>query len=149
MKDIAREIRATVDEVYPLLARMTPEEVSRKARADKWCKKEILGHLIDSASNNHQRFVRASYNAAAEFPQYDQVEWVRIQRYAEAEWPVLVILWSAYNRHLSHVIERIPEAAWSAPCNMGGETPVPLASVIKDYLRHVRHHVQQILEKKP
>ena len=68
MKDIARDIRITIEEASPLLARMKPEVVSSKESAGKWSRKELLGHLIDSAANNHQRFVRASYNAAAALP---------------------------------------------------------------------------------
>jgi hypothetical protein len=147
MKDIAREIRIIVEEAAPLLSRMTPDQLSSKANPDEWSKKEILGHLIDSTANNHQRFVRAAYNAAAAFPPYAQTDWVRIQRYNESEWADLVVLWSAYNRHLSDVIERIPDDALSAPCNIGKEAPVPLEFVIKDYLRHIRHHLNSILEK--
>ena len=146
MKDIAREIRITVDEVSDLLSRMTPDQVSSKASPDNWSKKEILGHLIDSAANNHQRFVRAACNAAATFPPYNQTDWVRIQRYNESEWVGLVALWSAYNHHLSDVIERIPDDALSAPCNIGKEEPAPLEFVIRDYLRHVRHHLNTMLE---
>jgi hypothetical protein len=147
MKDIAREIRITVEEVSGLLSSMKPNEVSSKDSPDEWSKKEILGHLIDSAANNHQRFVRASCHSAATFPPYNQDDWVRIQRYNESEWATLVALWSAYNRHLSDVIERIPADALFSPCNIGKEEPVPLEFVIRDYLRHLRHHLNKILEK--
>jgi hypothetical protein len=129
------------------MARMKPDEVSLRRRPDGWSKKEILGHLIDSAANNHQRFVRAAYNAAASFPTYDQNAWVRIQQYHASEWAGLVTLWSAFNRHLSDVIERIPEEAKSSPCNVGKEEPVTLEFVVRDYLRHLRHHVSQIVEQ--
>jgi hypothetical protein len=74
VKDIAGEIRTVVDETAPLLSRMTPNQVASKGSPDVWSKKEILGHLIDSAANNHQRFVRAAHNAAATFPPYNQTE---------------------------------------------------------------------------
>ncbi len=112
-----------------------------------WSRKQILGHLIDSAANNHQRFVRAAANAGHLFPPYNQNDWVRIQRYDESEWKDLVLLWSAYNRHLSHVISRMPQDALSSPCNIGKEQPVTVEFVIKDYLRHLRHHVEQLLDK--
>ena len=146
MEHIAQEIRTIVNETSELFSRMEPDEVSYKEGPNKWSKKEVLGHLIDSAANNHQRFVRASYNAAAEFPQYSQSDWVRIQQYHESEWPELVALWSAYNRHLCHVIEHLPEEALSAPCNIGREEPVQLGFVIEDYLRHLRHHLSKLLE---
>ncbi|HVN78255.1 MAG TPA: DinB family protein [Terriglobia bacterium] len=147
MEHIAQEIRTIVKETSELLSRMEPDEVSYKEGPNKWSKKEMLGHLIDSAANNHQRFVRASYYAAEEFPQYSQIDWVRIQQYHESEWPELVALWSAYNRHLCHVIEHLPEEAFSAPCNIGREEPVQLGFVIEDYLRHLRHHLSKLLEK--
>ena len=125
---------------------MNDDEVGFKPAPQEWSKKEILGHLIDSAANNHQRFVRAVNKVAAHFPTYDQDEWVRIQRYNEAPWSSLVALWSGYNHHLGHVIECIPEDAVSSPCNIGKENPVPLDFVIRDYLRHLRHHLEDILE---
>ena len=145
MKDIAQQIRSILATVEPQLSRMDPEEAGLKTDPDKWSKREILGHLIDSAANNHQRFVRAAYRAAMEFPPYDPNEWVRVQRYNETPWPLLVALWSAYNHHLCRVIECIPAEAESFPCNIGKEEPVPLQFVIEDYLRHLRHHLNKIL----
>jgi hypothetical protein len=147
VKDTANQLRRTVDEASAAMARMKSDEVSLRWRPDGWSKKEILGHLIDSAANNHQRFVRAAYHAAASFPTYDQNAWVRIQGYHASEWAGLVTLWSAFNRHLSDVIERIPEEAKSSPCNVGEEAPVTLEFVVRDYLRHLRHHVSQIIEQ--
>lgn len=148
MKDTANQIRRTVNEASAAMVRMKSDEVSLRRRPDGWSKKEILGHLIDSAANNHQRFVRASYHAAASFPTYDQNAWVRIQQYQASEWVGLVTLWSAFNRHLSDVIDRIPEEAKSSPCNVGKAEPVTLGFVVTDYLRHLQHHVSQILDQK-
>ena len=147
MKDIAQQLRSIISTVEPQLSRMNHDEVGSKPAPQEWSKKEILGHLIDSAANNHQRFVRAVNKVAAQFPTYDQDEWVRLQRYNEAPWSSLVTLWSAYNNHLSHVIECIPGDAESSPCNIEKENPVPLDFVIRDYLRHLRHHLTDILEK--
>ena len=146
MKDIAQQLRSIISTVEPQLSRMNHDEVGSKPAPQEWSKKEILGHLIDSAANNHQRFVRAVNKVAAQFPTYDQDEWVRLQRYNEAPWSSLVTLWSAYNNHLSHVIECIPGDAESSPCNIGKENPAPLDFVIRDYLRHLRHHLEDILE---
>jgi hypothetical protein len=145
MKDIARQLRSIIATVEPQLSRMNQDDMSFKPAPHEWSKKEILGHLIDSAANNHQRFVRAVNGVAANFPTYDQNEWVRIQRHNERSWPSLIAFWSFYNNHLSHVIECIPEDAESSLCNIGKEDPVPLHFVIKDYLRHLRHHLKDIL----
>ena len=149
MKAIARQLRAIVETVEPQLSRMNPDEMGLKPDPHEWSKKEILGHLIDSAANNHQRFVRAVNKVATEFPPYDQNEWVRIQRHNERPWASLVALWSAYNLHLSHLIECIPEDAESSLCNIGREDPVSLHFVIKDYLRHLQHHLKDILGEQP
>lgn len=141
---IAHQLRAIITTVEPQLSRMNDDDVGVKHDPHEWSKKEILGHLIDSAANNHQRFVRAVDKAAAEFPTYEQEEWVRIQRYNERSWPSLVALWSAYNSHLSHVIECIPEDAESSPCNIGKEEPASLGFVIKDYLDHLQHHLKDL-----
>ncbi|MHB8763604.1 MAG: DinB family protein [Deferrisomatales bacterium] len=149
MKELAREIRAIVDRNSGRLARLKPDEVSSKATPDDWCRKEILGHLIDSAANNHQRFVRACLAPSDDVIAYRQNDWVRIQGYDEADWGGLVELWSAYNRHLSHLVERIPEASAGAPCHIGLDHPVSLEWVVKDYLRHLRHHLSDLLPRDP
>ena len=147
MKNIAQQLRSIVDTVEPQLSRMSHDDMAFKPAPDEWSKKEILGHLIDSAANNHQRLVRAVNKVAAQFPTYDQNEWVRTQRYNERAWESLVALWSAYNNHLSHVIEYIPKDAKSSPCNIGKKDPVPLDFVIKDYHRHLQHHLKDILDE--
>lgn len=109
-----------------------------------WTRKEILGHLIDSAANNHQRFVRLQLAAAVEFPGYAQDAWVRAQNCQSVSWNDLVDLWVAYNRHLSHVVDQImPEAAghvWKSP-----DGDLTLEFLVKDYVRHTQHHLRQIL----
>lgn len=145
MKNIANQIYEMVGKIEPQLRRMTEEDLRYKSSPDEWSKKEILGHLIDSAANNHQRFIRAVYHVADQFPTYDQVEWVKIQKYNEIPSRTLIAFWVAYNIHLCHVIDCIPSDAESSPCNIGKEEPVPLDYIVKDYLRHLRHHVEDLL----
>ena len=111
MKIEADKIREIVIAVEVQLKSMTADKVSIRETPTSWSRKEILGHLIDSAANNHQRIVRACYHAATNFPPYRQNEWVQIQQYNQVAWRELVELWMAYNRHLSHIIERVPTAA--------------------------------------
>ena len=148
MQEIAREIRNIVDEVTELLYHIDPGEVSVKENPESWSKKEILGHLIDSVANNHQRFVRASSDPlTVTFHIYNQTDWIRVQHYNESEWDSLIKLWSSYNHHLSHVIEHIPPEALVALCNIGKDEPVTLEFVIRDYLRHLNHHLVDLLKK--
>jgi hypothetical protein len=116
---------------------------------ETWSRQEILGHLIDSASNNHQRIVRGAYNAALDFPPYNQVAWVSVQRYPEADWRELVELFTLLNLHLCRVIEGLPAEALAHPVNIGKEAPVTVDFIITDYLRHLRHHLRDLLPVEP
>jgi hypothetical protein len=107
----------------------------------KWCAKEILGHLVDSAANNHQRFVRAALTGELSFPGYVPDGWVAAQRWAEEDWQIIVDLWTALNRHLAHVLGGLPADALSAPCRIGDRPAVTLAALAEDYLRHLEHHL--------
>jgi hypothetical protein len=103
----------------------------------------VIGHLIDSAANNHQRFVRAQEGAAYTGPGYTQDHWVAVQGYQDASWDDLIALWSAYNRHLARVIERIPDSKRGTTCTIGANAPVTLGFVAADYVRHLLHHLGQ------
>lgn len=147
MRGIAEEFKEFIRIVEPQLSKINENDSGLKPSVNEWSKKEILGHLIDSATNNHQRFVRAVYKIADQFPTYNQNEWVAIQQYNNIPWNTLVTFWITYNNHLIHVIECIPSEAESSPCNIGKEEPVRLDFVVKDYLRHLRHHIGDILNK--
>jgi len=109
----------------------------------KWSRKEILGHLIDSAANNHQRFVRLQHEEVLVHPGYIVDDWVRTQNYAAGEWRDLVEMWLAYNRQLAHVLRHADAQAaghiWKGPAG-----DVDFQFLIEDYLRHLRHHLEQI-----
>ena len=125
--------------------RAIPEaEAALKPGPEKWSKKEILGHLIDSAANNHQRFVRAQLQDELTFPKYEQEGWARCQDYASADWSLLIELWSAYNRHLAWVIERIPPAKLAMPVQIVGYEPCTLGFLVEDYVVHLDHHLGQL-----
>jgi hypothetical protein len=104
----------------------------------------VIGHLIDSASNNHQRFVRASLQPSLDFPAYDQEGNVRLQAPQDADWPLLVSLWATYNRYLAHVIARLPADKLETVCRIGSDKPVTLGFLASDYLTHMLHHLNQI-----
>jgi hypothetical protein len=109
-----------------------------------WSRKQVIAHLIDSASNNHQRFVRASQQTSLDFPGYDQDGNMRVQAPQEADWSLLVSLWAAYNRYLAHVIAHLPASKLETPCCIGSGKPVTLDFLARDYLTHLVHHLGQI-----
>jgi hypothetical protein len=112
-----------------------------------WSRKEELGHLIDSASNNHLRFVRASLEPEFHGPSYDQNGSVKLHGYQELAWTDLVKFWQSYNRLLAELVKRIPEDKLQTPCTIGNGPAVTLRFVIEDYVAHMQHHLDHILRK--
>jgi len=132
----------TIPEV---LARFSDAEAGQRPSPGRWCKKEVLGHLIDSASNNHQRFVRAQIMGKLAFPAYQQEQWVRVQRYQDAGWADLIELWRAYNLHLLHVVAGMPPEGRQATCRIGDGQEMTLDVLFDEYVKHIEHHLQKML----
>jgi hypothetical protein len=126
------------------LVDISDHDAGHKPDAGHWSKKEILGHLIDSAVNNHQRFIRAQFAPVLDLPTYQQEDWVKSNAYGTEAWPDLVNLWLLLNRHLLHVLKAMPKAALDHQVAIGGQPAVTLYAVIVDYLRHMDHHLGQI-----
>ncbi|MCU1234632.1 MAG: hypothetical protein JWP63_2599 [Candidatus Solibacter sp.] len=126
------------------LADISEEAAGLKPDPARWSKKEVLGHLIDSAANNHQRFIRAQFAPMLELPGYEQESWVKANGYATEQWPDLVNLWLLLNRHLLHVLKLMPAEAAQNQISIGGHPAVSLYAVIVDYLRHMDNHLGQI-----
>jgi DinB superfamily len=144
---VASDLGRTVAQAKPLLMKLDNADTSTRPAEGKWAKKEIFGHLLDSASNNHQRFVRATLQGSLTFPGYDQNPLVDLQNFAEIDWNFLVDFWAAYNRFLAHVIGHLPEDAAKVTCNIGNNKPVTLGWIAEDYVAHLKHHLNQILGK--
>lgn len=155
MKEVAEDLRNIVDRDAKRLQAIPPEKACVPVAPGKWSPQEIIGHLVDSASNNHGRFVRAQLKDDLTFPGYDQEAWVRMQNYAESDWLALLALWRAYNHHIAHIIERIPEHEATrlrarhncdeiAFKTVPKSEPVTLEYFVCDYVAHVKHHLAQI-----
>lgn len=140
----AERLQQTVTSAVHRLRALSDAQAALKTAPTRWSKKEILGHLIDSASNNHQRFVRAQLYGDLRFPGYEQEGWVRCQDYVAADWQVLVDLWQSYNQHLAHVVARIPAERLATPCRISDGEAVTLEWLVEDYLRHMDHHLAQL-----
>jgi DinB family protein len=156
METASRALAASIDravgEHLPLL-RAIPDgpETTRPNRpsGSGWSRREELGHLVDSAVNNHLRFVRASLDGAYAGPSYEADPWVAAHGYAATPWPAIVGAWEAHNAVLVPLVAAIPDARLAAPCTVGGDAPVTLAFLIDDYVLHMRHHLDQILRRAP
>jgi hypothetical protein len=141
---VADDIRAEVDRAAARFHHWSDAEASRDRGPGKWVRKEILGHLIDSAVNNHQRIVRAQFSDPLVLPGYDQEAWVRANGYRSRAWSELVALWVGLNRHVAQAVDLVPADAWGHGCEIGGDAGVTLEFLVADYLRHMRHHLAQI-----
>jgi len=144
MNDIANELVQVVDQAAEKLCVVSEMEAGKSYRDGGWSRKELLGHLIDSASNNHQRFVRAQQVSFLEFPKYEQESWVSLQNYRHAPWPEIVDFWRLYNHHLARVIRTVSADKLQVSCKVGPSEPMALGDLIKDYLRHLKHHLSQL-----
>ena len=141
---VATELVELVDLVAVRLRALDEPAVSHPRAPGKWSQKEILGHLIDSATNNLHRFVRAQEVDAFVFPGYTQDHWVSVQRYRDSPWLELIDLWRLLNRHIARVITCIPEEKLAMTCTIGSYKPCTLQYLIDDYLAHMKHHLRQI-----
>jgi hypothetical protein len=144
--DAAGALRAEVDAALPRLRALDEARADASRGPGKWVRKEILGHLIDSAANNQQRFVRARFADRFEWPGYDQDAWVGAHGYRQRHWTELVDLWAAINRQVEAAMRSIPADRLDTPCVIGGDPPAPLHWWMQDYVRHMRHHLAQILD---
>jgi hypothetical protein len=135
------EFSALLDLAAAQLPRLTATATRTNGH---WSRKEILGHLIDSAANNHQRFVRGQLDRELISPGYAQNEWVERERFNDREWPDLVQLWLAYNRHLLHVMSHAAPDRLGTTVRVGSDDPVTLEFVMIDYVRHMKHHLEQL-----
>ncbi|MBN1398764.1 MAG: DinB family protein [Bacteroidetes bacterium] len=138
----------TIEDFTSRFSDMEDAAVSKKPQPDKWSKKEILGHLIDSASNNHQRFVRVQHLKSLNIPGYEQQEWVKIQQYNSREWKELLSFWRFYNLHLAHIIGNMNEESLQVSITIGTNEPTTIGHIVVDYLGHIQHHLQQIEQMK-
>jgi DinB superfamily len=139
--DIAAEIERLVDVWRDRLLQVAAETAHSKPSADRWSISEVVGHLVDSACNNHHRFVRAQSTNALVFPNYEQNEWVSAAHYRDGSWKSLAALWCEYNRMLAGLIRNIPAQRLGVPCTITPNDTCTLEFLVTDYLDHLNHHL--------
>src|SRR5438876_7788717 len=110
MESVANDLQSVL-KTADRLRQIKDAEASVRPAPGKWSKKEILGHLVDSAANNHQRFVRLQLTSRIDLPGYDGDEWVRLQKYQDRSWAQIIELWQTYNTQLASLIRQVNPAA--------------------------------------
>lgn len=143
-EELAEKFRTELDEVHKALFALPAELADVPWREGGWTRKQIVGHMLDSAANNRQRFVRAAADGGYSGPKYAQDAWVAAHGYAHQHWDTLVGWWEAEHEILIAVVDQIPEHRLEALCMIGEDAPVTLRFLIEDYLSHQRWHVKQL-----
>lgn len=145
--ETATQLDAVVAQWRDKLLAISEESAQAKPASDRWSISEVVGHLVDSACNNHQRFVRAQRGEELVFPKYEQNQWVHAANYQQCDRESLVQLWYHYNRLIVNLIRNIPESELSTPCTITPYDTCTLGFLVTDYLDHLNHHIGKIAER--
>ena len=145
-EDLAAEIEKAVETAGHEFNDWPESMVEMRSAPGEWSVKEVLGHLIDSASNNHQRFVRLQLVDNLVFPNYgpDNSKWIKVQKYQERRWADLLELWRHLNLHLVWMVRTVDENSLGHSWQAGPGKTITLAEMMSDYLRHLNDHLEQI-----
>ncbi len=144
LEEIATELQNIIELYSPLLLQVSEEQSKIPVAEGKWSRKQILGHLIDSATNNHHRFIRAQLRNHIELPGYTQNDWIRLNAYEKKSWSDVVPFWKVYNEHLVLILSQIPDEVLHNTISLDGKPAMTLQFVAEDYVRHLKHHLEQM-----
>ncbi|MCW8848828.1 MAG: DinB family protein [Melioribacteraceae bacterium] len=155
MINIEKDLIHTIKKSVEKLLMISDETAAIKKSVGKWSQKEILGHLIDSANVNLNRFLSGIKSEDLIFDTYPQNDWVEVQNYNARNWKDLIDLWSALNLHITKLIGQIPEEVLNRSTNnhnfdkicwevVPQNEETSLSYLIKDYIGHLEHHLKQI-----
>jgi hypothetical protein len=133
-----------MDTIPALLHQISKVDFAAKPALNTWSKKEVVGHLIDSATNNHQRFVRAQFEEKPSI-QYNQNGWNTYSYYNDRDGEQIINFWYAYNMQLIEIIKRIPEDKLDNEVSVG-DNVYTLIFLIEDYVAHMEHHLKKVIK---
>ena len=144
MTETAIAFSSQLNDIHTKLFEVSPTLADTPWRPGGWTRKQIVGHLLDSATNNRQRFVRAAIEGEYTGPGYAQDAWVAAHGYAEQSWDDLLLWWSTEHQLLMAAVDRIADDRLGVMCRVGDDEPVTLRFLIEDYVIHQLHHLAQI-----
>lgn len=148
MQSTIDELRQIISEYAVKIASIPDQEFSAKPFPHKWSKKEVLGHLIDSAQNNLRRFVVSQYENEPPKITYDQDFWVKANYYQSASQKNVIALWQLINTQIATVLTTMPSSNHRLNCDTGKQTRQlhTLEWLAEDYVKHLKHHLNQIID---
>jgi hypothetical protein len=145
MKKIRTDLDRTVDAFYLKHKGLRDSVAAKRPRPDEWSLKEIMGHLVNSCSNNHQRFVGLQFVNEMAFPEYQKyhLEWMNAEKFSEMKFDDLFLLWKQYNILIGHLIENIPSDKLDNYLTMPDGKENSLRKLVEDYVSHLKNHLDQ------
>ena len=146
--NVTNGILRYIDAWEQKLIELPVETITEKRNKQNRTIKQILGHLIDSAANNHQRMIRLQYNEKLTFPDYQQDNdlWIALQDYQHADWNTTIQLWKYYNLHMIQVIKSVDQSKLGNSWQSFEDITVTLQQMIEGYLGHIELHLNEIQE---
>jgi hypothetical protein len=147
MKNIVEELNSIVAEFASKFSEFTESEFSSKPLPGKWSKKEVVGHLIDSGQNNLRRFIVGQYEMTPKIV-YDQDFWVNIINYQMMKGKDVIELWRLINYQIANVLRNMKPEAYTKMCSTskGTEQLRSLEWLATDYVKHMKHHLNQAIK---
>ena len=146
MNETIRELDQLVEKYHRRFLDEQESALSARSQPGKWSKKEVIGHLTDSAHNNLRRFICGQYDEPVNPIAYDPDWWVKANDYQNLQTTYIIDLWCFMNRQICRVLSAMPTEAYGRLCNTGGSQAElhDLEWIAADYVRHMKHHLNQI-----
>jgi hypothetical protein len=148
-ESITGEILALIEEWEPKLVSLAQEIITQHRNSQNRNIKQILGHMIDSASNNTHRVVHLQYQSTPLiFPNYatfgNNDRWIAIQNYENEDWMNMIRLWKYSFLHFCHIINNVKEDKLNNEWISGPDKRITLKSMIVDFPKHLKLHLSEI-----
>jgi hypothetical protein len=146
METVVKELESIVESYSQKFTQISDQDFSAKPNPDKWSRKEVIGHLIDSAHNNLRRFIVGQYDHQPNIV-YQQDFWVKANTYQQAPKDDVIQLWRLINLQIAAVLASMPKENYSRICNTGKNTPElnTIEWLAADYVKHMKHHINQVI----
>ena len=146
MEATIKELQELTILYFKKFSELSEQEFSAKPNPSKWSRKEVVGHLIDSAQNNLRRFIVGQYEVEPHII-YEQEAWVNSNNYQQTKKEDVIQLWRLMNLQICSVLSSMPQEKYSFLCNTGRDTPNlrTIEWLAIDYVKHLKHHINQVI----